>query len=388
MSPLEQRLQLALTHFIERYPYFVPILQMARIQLSDQVPTMGLTLRNDRIYLLVGRAFAEGCSDDELVGVIHHEITHIVLDHLGFDPEEYPDHHARTISEEVTANEQIPPGEPLPGNPVLLAHYPQLPPDEDTHTRYKRLEGMPRPPGPRPGSGDGEGGGTPQPTQCDCSQRPAMKEAMRREIQRRIGRGFDPDRMKRRIGSPGCGDEEADNLIKLQKVGGAPKDWRAVLKPFARRQKPRAALHRVNRRFPELVGIVPGRTRERPAKLRVLVAIDTSGSMDGDMLSLVNNEVAEIAVRAKVLVVECDEQIQHLSNWEGPLDAVHGGGGTDLRPPLNARLLAEHRPDVVVYFTDGMADGKVPATRPGVPVIWAITPRGLRPTHWGRFVQL
>ena len=116
---IEARLTKALCRFITTYPYYVPIMQMARIQLSDDVPTMGLTIRTDIIYLLVGRTFAERCSDDELVGVLHHEINHIVLDHLYFDPAAYPDRRARMIAEEVTANEAIPEGEPLPGEPEI-----------------------------------------------------------------------------------------------------------------------------------------------------------------------------------------------------------------------------------------------------------------------------
>ncbi|HJN74071.1 MAG TPA: VWA-like domain-containing protein [Myxococcota bacterium] len=385
---IEARLTKALCRFITTYPYYVPIMQMARIQLSDDVPTMGLTIRTDIIYLLVGRTFAERCSDDELVGVLHHEINHIVLDHLYFDPAAYPDRRARMIAEEVTANEAIPEGEPLPGEPVTLCQFPMLPSDEDTHVRYERLEGLP---GPEPGrGGGGEGGqGDPSRTQCDCSQRPSMKESMRQELLRRMAQGFDPARVKRALGKPGCGDEAAKNLIRLQKVVREPKNWRSILKPYARRQKPRSVLHRPNRRFPELVGIIPGRTRERQAKVRVLAAIDTSGSMDGDSLSVVNREVSEMSRFAKVMVVECDERIQHIHNWAGPLDAVHGGGGTDLRPPLSPKLLAEHRPDIIVYFTDGQANSKVPRNKPGTaPVIWCLTPGGIRPASWGTIVNL
>lgn len=414
MRTAEDRLELAVNEFIKRYPYFTPILQMAHAQLTDNVPTMGLTIRNDRIYLLVGREFAERCTDEELVGVLHHEINHLVLDHLFFDPKDYPDHRARTIAEEVTANELIPEGEPLPGEPVLLEHFPELVPDEDTHTRYKRLEGEPNSPrGQRGSSGQrgdddseredqGEPGGDgapgdkppsggdspPSPTECDCTQRPSMREAMRQELRDKLGQGFDPAAVQNMLRSQQSGDEKASNAIRLSEVSRTPQNWKTLLKEYAKKQRPRAVLHRPNRRFPDLVGIIPGKMRERPKKLKVLAAIDTSGSMDSDQLSIVNRELIEMARHAKLLIVECDESIQKIHNYSSALDAVHGGGGTDLRPPLRAALLAEHRPDVIVYFTDGFADTKVPGVQPNTQVIWCLTPGGVRPASWGKVIQL
>jgi hypothetical protein len=50
---------------------------------------------------------------------------------------DFPDRDALVIAQEVSANEFI--REPLPGEPIRLENYPQLPPNEDIVTRYMRL---------------------------------------------------------------------------------------------------------------------------------------------------------------------------------------------------------------------------------------------------------
>ena len=50
------------------------------------------------------------------------------------------------------------------------------------------------------------------------------------------------------------------------------------------------------------------------------------------------------------------------------------------------KLATEHRPDLVIYLTDGY--GEAPERPPSVPVIWCLTPGGEAPTTWGRIKQL
>jgi len=88
----------------------------------------------------------------------------------------------------------------------------------------------------------------------------------------------------------------------------------------------------------------------------------------------------------EVHVVECDANIHAVYRLTRRLPRVHGRGGTDLRPPFAAGVLAKVRPDVVVYFTDG--EGPAPERAPGVPVLWCLTRGGSKPTGWGRALTL
>jgi predicted metal-dependent peptidase len=166
---------------------------------------------------------------------------------------------------------------------------------------------------------------------------------------------------------------------------GAP-DWRRLLRRYlVRALERRPVLSRPPRRFPELVGQVPGQAW-RAGRPRVLAALDTSGSIAAATLAQIGGELARLGCVAEVVVVECDAQIQAVYPYRGDLDKVRGRGGTDLRPPLAEGFLAGLRPDVVIYFTDGQ--GPAPVAAPRVPVIWCLTPNGEMPAAWGRSVRM
>jgi predicted metal-dependent peptidase len=50
---------------------------------------------------------------------------------------------------------------------------------------------------------------------------------------------------------------------------------------------------------------------------------------------------------------------------------VVGGGGTDLRPVFEPQFLRAHRPDALVYFTDGYGPCREEA--PQVRTLWVLT---------------
>ena len=116
-----------------------------------------------------------------------------------------------------------------------------------------------------------------------------------------------------------------------------------------------------------------------------MAVIDTSASMTPDLLEMVNAELSRLAESQFVTVVECDASIKKVYDYR-PLKKVTGRGGTDLRPPLKREFLSKHRPDVVVYFTDGF--GPAPKKPPGTPVIWCLTPHGEEPASWGRVISM
>jgi len=67
-------------------------------------------------------------------------------------------------------------------------------------------------------------------------------------------------------------DKEPDNHL----------DWKTVLQMFvAQDRRPQHTYSRPNRRFPKMIGIIPGRTYSirQTEKPHILAAIDTSGSM-------------------------------------------------------------------------------------------------------------
>ena len=131
------QIAIAIRRLVQKYPFHVATLERFTIRCRPDVATMAVTVAGDDVLLLYNPDFVLEISADELGGVLLHEVHHVVFGHVVADPADYPDHWARTISEEVTVNEFV--TEPLPGSPICLEQYPGLPAMESTHDRYERL---------------------------------------------------------------------------------------------------------------------------------------------------------------------------------------------------------------------------------------------------------
>jgi len=130
-------IEVAQRRLLRDYPFHARFVAAWHLQITEILPTVGVTVHNGRILLFFNPRFVVACSLAELGGVLLHECHHVLFGHVFLDPRAFPDVDALLIAEEITANEWV--REPLPGNPILLSQYPQLPAGEDTETRYGRL---------------------------------------------------------------------------------------------------------------------------------------------------------------------------------------------------------------------------------------------------------
>jgi len=156
-------------------------------------------------------------------------------------------------------------------------------------------------------------------------------------------------------------------------------DWRSLLRahlserikgdwtsfPFSKRMVHRGLF------MPSAGMLVPG---------HVVFAIDTSGSMSLQLLSVIADELRAFreVFPCRLTVLQCDARLQSVEHYEA-MDGyeipkrleIHGRGGTDFCPVFD---WVDEQSDValVVYATDGM--GSFPRRKPEVPVIWLHTP--------------
>ncbi len=108
----------------------------------------------------------------------------------------------------------------------------------------------------------------------------------------------------------------------------------------------------------------------------IVFAIDTSGSIDQDMLDQAASEAsalcAELEPRA-MHVVYCDAAIQRVETYERGDEMKFrpaGGGGTDFRPVFDWVERLDEPPAGVVFVTDGA--GIFPTSEPECPVLWLV----------------
>jgi len=152
-------------------------------------------------------------------------------------------------------------------------------------------------------------------------------------------------------------------------------DWRERLRRFVTEtSKDDYSWLRPNRRFMAQGFFLPTLYSESMGE--IVVAIDTSGSIDQATLTAFGSEIKAIVQSSrpsKTTVIYCDAAVNHVDEF-GPNDELkfemHGGGGTDFKPPFDHVNKAGTKPVCFVYLTDGY--GRFPDA-PDYPTMWCCT---------------
>lgn len=164
-----------------------------------------------------------------------------------------------------------------------------------------------------------------------------------------------------------------DRLAKKRKASNV--DWRFVLyNAINRHMRNNYAFMPPNKKHIHRGFILPSLTSDT---LSLCVAIDTSGSINDELLGLFLEEFKNImqnfpAVQIELIIADAKVHGHYTFQGGEKMDfPLKGGGGTDYRPvfeyidanlPMNTMLL---------YFTDG--DGWFPKIPPAYEVLWALS---------------
>jgi predicted metal-dependent peptidase len=410
------------TRFLQCYPHYAGILARMDPIATTSVPVMAVCLHRwddpgSRIQLLVNRDYFERFPQYR-TGVLLHEIQHVLLGHLTmvkFHCVMRPE--IMELAMEISANEFV--REPLPAHGVNMQLFSQygIKPGQSTMERYallltlcqsgklkikdswfSQMVDTHRP--SQSGAGSGAGVGDMLDARSDgASERNwnrtrlfglgmktseavlrQMKEAIATHLAGERGGADDPlqdDKVLRR------GKELSRSLIDSGPRGQL--NWTRVLREaFPQRRQVQPDYLRPNRRFPTRVGEIPGR-RRRPPKPKLLVGIDTSGSMSGEALGRVAREVQRLARYATLTLAECDAAIHRIYPMAGTLGPFIGGGDTNFVPVFD-EARATRRLEGMVYFTDGK--GNLPKTAPSLPTLWVLTHGDPFYPTWGKVVRM
>lgn len=162
--------------------------------------------------------------------------------------------------------------------------------------------------------------------------------------------------------------------------------WRNILQRFAtEKSNDDFSWARGNRRFLAQGLYLPSRVSQDSMGAMV-VAVDTSGSITQKLLDEFGSEIVSIHKElrpARLYVIYCDAAVNHVDIF-GPDDQLefklHGGGGTDFRPPFKWIETNQIIPRCFVYLTDGY--GPFPTEEADFPVMWCINNDDVVPP-WG-----
>jgi predicted metal-dependent peptidase len=374
-------------------PFFGALL--LNLKISEQ-PGIG-TMATDSVRLVCDPKFIDSLSPIELKTVLAHEALHCALLHPlrrgDRDPKQWNvaiDYAANCLLAQ-TNEAAIAKGRPapfkFPKGGLVNSAYNGL----SAEAIYGQLAQQPQPDpnGNQPGQGQGKGQGKPAPSNDpggmggvedypgkteaeESAQEARWKVALSQAASMGEGRGDLPGDLARLIGD----------------ILNPKADWRELLRRFIRdRARDDYAWSRPNPRYLQSGFILPSLDSQRLGT--IAVAIDTSGSINPDLLNAFMTEVESIVHEArpnKLLLIDCDAAINSVRTFE-PGDVLPrdfaGGGGTDFNPVFEL-LDQDDPPAALVYLTD--LDGRFPAFEPGYPVIWAATSASSVP--WGEIVRL
>ncbi len=125
-------------------------------------------------------------------------------------------------------------------------------------------------------------------------------------------------------------------------------------------------------------------------ELKIVVAIDTSASIDDELLQSFLAELYEIMqvfTHYVIELIECDAKIQNIQRLtpQEPLEpTLNGGGGTSFTPVFDYIRDLNEDFKFLIYFTDGK--GSFPHYKPFIDTLWVMPQK--EETPFGEILEL
>ena len=416
-------------------PFYAHVLAGMPRVVTDQVESMGLQWNGQQAVLRVNPEwFRKMLAATQRKVALKHEVLHIVFRHLFRPADRQADLYS--IAADLVVNQLLAPFQPLPGWPTLeMFPELKLKPDQTVDVYYAALasllrqmqkagfggnsdqDGKPGEAGAGAGKessksgqggkqGEGKQGEGKEPGKAGqagsgagsgwakATGKPQSTTALAELLAGFGKRGDDAGwhdgadglgsaagryavgslliRAKERMPPHQWGSLPAALLSELHLILAErqPKlDWKRVVRIFCAssgRTKIRHTVKRISKRYGTRPGIKVQRLQ------RLLVAVDTSGSIDQAMIMAFFTEIhAAWKAGATVHVVECDASVERDYKYTGkPPRQVAGGGGTEFEPVFRW-MQDQSQFDGCLYLTDGC--GPAPTTRPRCKLLWVVT---------------
>ncbi len=349
---LRARTSLLLVHFFwGRLALYLQMVERPEVQ----------TLAVDGKHIFYNPDFILGLSDDLVKSAIVHEIGHCMFEHIhrrrGRDPKLW------NMAGDYAINLVLRDSGFQIGKDWLLNESYRGMSAEHIYDLLKQDQDQ--------GKGSSQGQGQGQQPLCDIMDSPAETQAEQaaQELEWKVAVAQAAIEAQRQGTLPASMKRFVEELV-------APKvPWREVLQRFiTQRAHDDYTWARPNRRFVAAGLYAPALYSERMGPLTVV--IDTSGSIDQPTLNAFGTEIKAIVAATrpeKLQVIYCDAEVNHVDEFaEGDelTFTMHGGGGTDFRPPFRYLEKQGETPVALVYLTDMY--GTFPEGA-DFPVLWCAT---------------
>jgi len=396
----ERRLELVHVSLMrdKRFAFFAGLFMVGKTSVVD-APITAATNGRDAMY---GRAFVDGLTDKELAFLVLHENMHKCYRHLTtwrhlYERNKTLANHACDYVINIQLHDMD------PEHTVI-----QKPIDKKTRkpiglidVRFRGMDTkqvfdiLSKEQEENEGNGGGSGGeagdGTEQsdaPSESSGGQQGGMDDhdwegaqAMSPEEQQELSREVEG---ALRQGGIYAGSVGGDMLRSVKSMLEPRVDWREVLRTFIRvslKDRDSPSWRRAHRNYLWQDIILPSIMGKRMKSL--VIAMDTSGSIAGEMLELFMgelNKALKVASPDRVDILYWDTTVAGHETYikDNMRDIVHktqpkGGGGTnpDCLPPYMAQMKLD--PDAIIVLTDGYMSSD-PNRWAGInkPILWCV----------------
>lgn len=378
---------------IKNYPFYACLISLMDKKLTAEVPIAGVSVTS-RINLYINPATFNGLSMEIRVGILLHECYHIIHDHIGrsksmtktfnkalnIAADRAINEHINVLTKNNKITACIPDSFILPTpmkmkdpktgeiteqsemKPVTKKNFQDNYPDkkildnESMEYYYKFLKENAQK-GDGSGADDFEGDTLDDHSKWEegCDNPEVTKEIIRNAMNKAVGKA--------------AGNVPGDIQIALNELNKSYVSWQHILQRFVAKcveTNMDSSRKRKNKRY----GIIHPGAIKTP-KLRLGIAVDTSGSVADQHLTQFFSEIKKIhSMGIEIKIVEADYVVQDVFEYDPkkPL-TIKGRGGTAFQPAITA--LEKEKCDAILYFTDGECDED---TKHRKPLMWCLCP--------------
>ena len=358
---------------IENSFYGIFLLGFSKI-VDESVETACVRRKGINCELVINPKYWETQDDTQQINLLLHEVHHIVFQHM-FMWDSFPNKQVLGLAADCEVNSYL---SNLDDTWIVPSLW-QLPDKQGTKFYYENIlkQGSPQQQsGGNGNSNNSQNNNSNLQTKDDHSQwkkdfqdcSDAEKQLIQNQINQQIKSAAEQT-IKMRGTIPA---ELQDIVNELLKVKPRIFDWKAYFRRML------GSIYDINLkktrrkesiRFPGAAGI------KHKKKVSILVAVDTSGSVNKRELEDFFSEITHIyKAGARITILECDSKIsanyEYTGKWDG---TVHGRGGTDFKPVIDYYRKNIKDYAALVYFTDG--ECSIPNNVPR-DTIWVITSAG------------
>lgn len=351
-------------HLMIREPFYGLFLMSLNKEVTDKVKTISITKNGINCQLSINPNYWKTLSDKEKEGELKHNLLHLAFQHLQ-TRENFEDKEVYDLATDLETNQYLSP-DTIPPNARRIEDFKDLslPTRAGFRSYYTTLLFEKKKENPTVMKQLGNGDGSHDGWKDTVGNGEAEQDLIRRQLEYQLkeinnqlkSRGLIPGELKAYLDSL--------DIVK-EKIF----DWKAYLRRFvngSNKYFTHKTRRKLNKRFPGMPAL-----KIKP-KSRILVAVDTSGSVSDNELKEFFSEIYHMwKCGVQVDILECDAMIYPVYEYKGVFTGkLNGRGGTSFQPVID--YYDQHRKlySTLVYFTDG--ECSAPST-PRHSMLWVIS---------------